>query len=147
MAFRFALAPLLRLRQSVERQRTLRLQEASLQVTRAQEKLVQLDRVLFAREQSDARGLMGGLKGAEIQFASVVRENFLQFRKELQANIRKLEVQREQAAAEYQQAYRERELLETVRTRQHRLYQQEQSRRQQRELDAAYLLQRWHRRD
>jgi flagellar export protein FliJ len=147
MAFRFALAPLLRLRQSVERQRTLRLQEASLQVSRAQEQLTQLDRSISAREQSDARDLTGGQTGAELQFASVVRENFLQFRKELQANIRKLEVQREQAAAEYQQAYRDRELLETVRTRQHRLYQQEQSRRQQRDLDAAYLLQRWHRRD
>jgi flagellar biosynthesis chaperone FliJ len=122
-------------------------QEASLQVSRAQEQLTQLDRSISAREQSDARDLTGGQTGAELQFASVVRENFLQFRKELQANIRKLEVQREQAAAEYQQAYRDRELLETVRTRQHRLYQQEQSRRQQRDLDAAYLLQRWHRRD
>jgi flagellar export protein FliJ len=147
MAFRFALAPLLRLRQSVERQRTLRLQEASLQVSRAQEMLAQIDGSISAREQSDAHDLTRGQTGAELQFASVVRENLLQFREQLKVNIHKLELQREQAAAEYQQAYRDRELLETVRTRQHRLYQQEQLRRQQRELDAAYVLQRWHRRD
>jgi flagellar export protein FliJ len=147
MAFRFALAPLLRLRQSVERQRTLRLQEASLQVSRAQEMLAQIDGSISAREQSAARDLAGGQTGAELQFASIVRENLLQFREQLKANIHKLELQREQAAVEYQQAYRDRELLENVRTRQHRLYQQEQSRRQQRELDATFLLQRWHRRD
>jgi flagellar export protein FliJ len=147
MAFRFALAPLLRLRQSVERQRTLRLQEASLQVSRAQEMLAQIDGSISAGEQSAARDLTGGQTGAELQFASVVRENLLQFREQLKVNIHKLELQREQAAAEYQQAYRDRELLENVRTRQHRLYQQEQLRRQQRELDATYLLQRWHRRD
>lgn len=147
MPFRFALAPLLRLRQSVERQRTLELQEASLQVSRARENLAQLDGFLSTREQFDAQNLMGGLTGAELQFASAVRENMLQFREQLQAEIRKLELERERAAAEYHLAYRDRELLETIRTRQHRLYQQEQSRRQQRELDAAYVLQRWHRRD
>jgi flagellar export protein FliJ len=131
----------------VERQRTLRLQETSRQVSRAQEALAQLNGSISAREQSDARGLRGGLTGAELEFASVVRENLLQSRKQLQDNIRQLELQREQAATEYHQAYRDRELLETIRTRQHRLYQQEQSRRQQRELDAAYLLQRWHRQD
>ena len=147
MSFRFALAPLLRLRQSVERQRTLRLQEASLQVSRAQEMLAQTERSISAREQADARDLTGGQTGAELQFASIVRENLLQFREQLKVNIHKLELQREQAAAEYHRAYRDRELLETLRTRQHRLYQQDQLRRQQRELDAAYVLQRWHRRD
>jgi len=147
MSFRFALAPLLRLRQSIERQRTLQLQEANLRVSRAQEALAQLERYLYGSAQSDATALIAGRTGAELQFASVLRENLHRFRQELQSDIRKLELVRQQAASEYHRAYREREVLETLRSRQRRAYQQEQLRRQQRELDAAHLLQRWHHRD
>jgi flagellar export protein FliJ len=147
MSFRFALAPLLRLRQSIERQRTLQLQEANLRVSRAQEALAQLERYLYGSAQSDATALIAGRTGAELQFASVLRENLHRFRQELQSDIRKLELVRQQAASEYHRAYREREVLETLRARQRRAYQQEQLRRQQRELDAAHLLQRWHHRD
>jgi flagellar export protein FliJ len=146
MSFRFALAPLLRLRQSIERQRTLQLQEANLQVSRAQETLAQLERCLSESAQSDSAALIAGRTGAELQFASILRENLHHLRRDLQSNIRKLELIRQQAASAYHQAYREREVLETLRARQHRAYQQEQLRRQQQELDAAYLLQRWHHR-
>jgi flagellar FliJ protein len=147
MSFRFALAPLLRLRQSIERQRALKLQEANLQVSRAQERLAQLERSLSDSAQSDAAGLTAGCTAAELQFASVFRENLQHFRLELQSDIRKLELLRQQAASAYHQAYREREVLETLRARQRRAYQQDQLRRQQQELDATYLLQRWHHRN
>ena len=147
MSFRFVLAPLLRLRQSVERQRTLQLQEANLQASRAQETLAQLDRFLSDSAQSDSAALSAGRTGAELQFASVLRENLFHFRQELQSDIRRLELLRQQAASAYHQAYREREVLETLSARQRRVYQQEQLRRQQQELDGAYLLQRWHHRD
>lgn len=145
MGFRFALAPILRLRQSVERQRTLELQKANLQVSRARETLAQLERHLSAAVESDSRGLSSGCRAAELQFAGVLRENLLHFREELQADIQKFELLRQKALGAYHQAYREREILETLRDRQRRVYQQEQARRQQREQDSDYLLQRWHR--
>ncbi len=147
MSFRFALAPLLRLRQSIERQRTLKLQEANLQVSRVQETLAQLERFLSDSAQSDSAALTAGRTAAELQFACVFREKLHHFREELQADVRKLELLRQQAVSAYHQAYREREVLETLRARQCRDYQQEQLRRQQQELDASYLLQRWHRRN
>jgi len=147
MAFRFTLAPLLRLRQSIERQRILKLQEANLQVSRAQEKLAQLERSLSEAAQSDAAALQAGRTAAELQFASVLRENLHHYRQELQSDILQFELLRQQALGEYHRAYREREVLETLRARERRVYQQEQLRRQQQELDATYLLQRWHRRD
>jgi flagellar export protein FliJ len=130
----------------MERQRTLALQKANLAVARAQETLAQLERYLCDSDQSDAEGLAAGCTGAQLQFAAVLRENLLRFRQELQSDIRKLELLRQKTLGEYHQAYREREILETLRARQLRTYQQEQSRRQQQELDAAHLLQRWHRR-
>src|SRR5208337_3695506 len=147
MAFRFVLAPLLRLRQSIEHQRALVLQEANLKVSRAQETLAQLERFLSDSAQSDSVALAAGRSAAELQFASVLRENLHHFRQELQSDVRKFELLRQQAVSEYHQAYREREVLETLRARQRRAYQQEQARRQQQELDAAYLLQRWHHRN
>jgi flagellar export protein FliJ len=147
MSFHFSLAPLLRLRQSIERQRTLQLQEANLQVSRARETLAQLQRFLSDSARSNAKGLAAGCTAAELQFASVLRENLERFHHEFQSEIRRLDLLRQQAVTEYHRAYREREVLETLRARQHRLYQQDQLRRQQQELDDAYLLQRWHRRN
>jgi len=145
MAFRFPLASILRLRQSIERQRTLELQKANLQVARARERLAQLERYLSDAAQCDSRGLSAGCTAAELQFAAVLRENLVHFREELLADVGKFELLRQKALAAYHQAYRDREILETLRARQRRVYQQEQSRRQQQEQDSDYLLQRWHR--
>ena len=144
MAFRFTLAPLLRLRQSLERQRSLALQQAAFNLTRAQDSLAHLDRFLAESELADAAALAAGRTAAELQFASLLREQLDQLRLRLAAEVQRLESLREQAARAYQQAYREREALETLRAHQLRAYQAEQSRRQQRELDAAFLLERWH---
>jgi flagellar export protein FliJ len=146
MPFRFALAPLLHLRQSVERQRTLRLQQANLDVARGRETLARLENFLSESWQRDASGLAAGRTAGELQFADTYREGLHRYREELQLNVGNLERARQQAARDYHQAYREREVLETLRVRQHKDYEQERLRRQQQELDATHLLQRWHHR-
>jgi|SRR5208282_185303 len=146
MPFHFALAHVLRLRQAIERQRTLQLQRINLEISRAEETRAQLDRFLSDSKQFNSEGLTAGCSAAELQFGSLLRENVARYREELQCEIRKLELLRQKALGEYHQAYREREALESLWTRQHRVYQQEELRRQQEKLDADYLLQRWHRR-
>jgi len=143
MAFRFPLAPLLRLRQSIERQRALALRGASLALARAQESLAQLDRFLADSAQADSTSLSAGRRAAELQFALLYRENLEHLREQVQSEIRDLELKRQRAASEYHQAFREREALETMRARQRREYQQDELRRLQQQLDAAHLLQRW----
>jgi len=143
MAFRFAFAPLLRLRQSIERQRALRFREASLALARAQDSLAQLDRFLADSAQSDSASLSSGRRAAELQFALLYRENLTHLREEFQSETRDLDCKRQKAATEYQHALREREVLETMRTHQHRDYQKDELRRQQQQLDEAHLLQRW----
>ena len=144
MAFRFTLAPLLRLRQSLERQRALSLQQATFNLKHAQDTLARLERFLAESELADSASLAAGRTAAELQFASLLREQFGQLRLQLEKEVRRLETLRQQAALAYQRAYREREALDTLRAHQSRAYQIEQSGRQQRELDAAFLLQRWH---
>jgi len=143
MAFRFVLAPLLRLRQSVERQRALQLQEATLEVTRVRESLGRLEQFLAESARADHANLEQGRRGAELQFASLLRLNLEALRHSLETELGEAERKQQGAAEEYHRAFREREVLETLRTHQRRTYQQESLRREQRDLDAAHLIQRW----
>jgi len=143
MAFHFALATLLRLRESIERQRALRLQEANLAVAEAEDRIMRLEQYLADSARFDAADLAGGRRGAELQFASLIRGNLETLRQDFRDQLRQLQAKRQQAAVEYQRAFREREALETLRARQRRAYQQQTQRREQRDLDAAFLIQSW----
>ncbi len=143
MPFRFALAPLLRLRQSIERQRTLQLQDASLQVSRAQETLTQIDRFLPDSAQSDAKTSPPDAPPPNSSSPPFCARTCGTFARNSNPTFASSNSFASRRPANHL-AYREREVLETLRARERRAYQQEQSRRQQRELDAAYLLQRWH---
>ncbi len=144
MAFRFALAPLLQLRQSLEHQRALALQKASLQVARAQEALARLDRLLEESAGIDLHSLAAGCMAADLHFAVLLREQLHRLRIQLRDEIRRLEALRQEAAYAYERALAEREVLESLRAHQRRTYQLEQARRQQQEIDAVFLVQRWH---
>jgi flagellar export protein FliJ len=146
MPFRFALAPLLRLRQSLERQRSLRLREASLAVARAHQTLSRLEQFLADSALSDHAALSAGRSAAELQFALVSRDRLHGLRQKLQTELSGLELERQRAAEEYQHAYREREVLDTLGTRQRDAYHQEERQREQHELDAAHLLRLWRKR-
>src|SRR5882672_1675239 len=146
MPFRFALAPLLRLRQSLERQRARRLQEASLAVARARETLARMEQSLADTARLDEATLRVGRSAAELQFSVVSRDTMIAQRQEFQAELDRLELERNAVAAEYQHAYREREVLETLATQQRHTYQQERLQHEQRELDASHLLERWRKR-
>lgn len=146
MAFHFVLEPLLHLRHSVERQRMLALQDAASQLARAQAAVIRLDEFLAHSALADASALTSGRSAGELHFAAVLREQLKRLSIQLQQEALRLEPLRAQAASAYQQAFREREALESLRARQYRAYRVEHDRREQQRIDAVYLLQRWHRR-
>ena len=146
MAFRFALAPVLRLRRSQERQRLLALEAAALAVAREQQKLSRLEQFLAEALRADAAALMALRRGVELHFASQQREHWEHVRRELREEIARREDARREAAAAYRRALREREALDTLLAGQRRAYEMEQERRRQQQIDALFLLQRWHRR-
>jgi flagellar export protein FliJ len=140
MAFHFSLAPVLRLRKSVERQRMLRFRAASLIAAQAAEQIAALDGYMNASLRADAEGLIAGRSAVEMHFAVASAKNLQEMRGELANQLRELELQRQHAAADYQDAYRQREALDNLRLRQQRAYEQQQLRRRQRELDEDYVL-------
>jgi flagellar export protein FliJ len=142
MLFRFGLAPLLRLRQSLEQQQALRLGKAIAAVAGARETLAHLDQSLIDAARADESALKVGRSAAEIQFSVFAREGMRTVRKQLLDELEMLDQQRETVAIEYRRAYQEREVLDSLATQQRHIYEQEQLQREQRELDASHLLQR-----
>jgi flagellar export protein FliJ len=146
MAFRFALAPLLRLRQGQERQLALRLSEASNAVARARTQVERMDEAMESSARSEEKSLRQGRTAAEMQFAMLVREQMKAARQILQNELARLELDRQTQAIEYQRAYQAREVLESLRARQQHIAQQKQQQQEQRDLDATHLLQLWRKR-
>jgi hypothetical protein len=102
-----------------------------------------MDQSLADTARSDEASLRAGRSAAEMQFASVARAHMQRLRLRLHAELGGLEVKRQQAAAEYQRAFREREVLDTLYTQQRHTHEREQLQHDQRELDASHLLQLW----
>jgi flagellar export protein FliJ len=140
MAFQFGLAPLLRLRRSLERQHALELQKASLNLANAERTFIAFKRFLDESAQADSRSLATGCTASELHFATLLREQLEHIRGRLQSRIANLEAIRQQMAINYQRALHERDALESLRNQQRRVYQKEQARREQKEIDTAYLL-------
>ena len=146
MGFHFSLATLLRFRHSLEKQYADKLQAASLTLTRAQETLSRMDQAMADSARADEASLQVGRSAAELQFAVTALSVMQARRKELEIEVQRLEVVRQAAAIEYQRAYRQREVLETLAAQQRHIYQQEQLQHEQRGLDDSYLLQLWRKR-
>ncbi|HVM94590.1 MAG TPA: flagellar FliJ family protein [Terriglobales bacterium] len=124
----------------------LALQNAVVQLSVAKESVARLDRFLEESADRDAASLSAGRRASELQFAVLLREQLRQLRVRLQEEVARLEVVRQELAAAYEQAFRQREVLENLRNRMSTAYEVEQGRREQRRLDIVYLLQRWHHR-
>ena len=146
MAFHFVFAPLLRLRQSLERQQAMRLREASLAVARAQETLSSVEQLLKNSARADEALLRVGRIAVEVQFAALQRQRTEGLRQSCGDELTRLESHRQAVALAHEHAYQGRDVLDTLATQQRHTYQQEQLQREQRDLDASHLLQLWRKR-
>ena len=142
MAFRFTLQALLRLRQGLEHQRELQLQEANFQVALARAEILDLDRWRTELAARNADLMRSGLSAAEIQFSGLCREALLTHRRELEKELALREQVRAERSREYQQARQQREVMDTLRQRQLQLYRLKETRQEQRRLDELFLLRR-----
>ena len=145
MPFRFALASILNLRRSQERQRLLSLQQAVAILSGVQSQLEHLETYLAKSAVEDAHRLTAGLTGADLHFAESVRARFESRRAHLVAQICEKELLRDTALAAYRKASADRQILEALETKQRSAFLQEQARREQQHIDASYLFHRWKR--
>jgi flagellar export protein FliJ len=142
MSFHFRLQAILHFRQSIEHQQELRLRAANQQVARVRHMVEQIDarRQELAAEQG--RGLSLGVTAAELRFGMQCDVELVRHKKELLQQLQRFQQLRDQQREILRQARKARETLEGVRDQQLRLFEQEATRREQRNQDDLFLLRR-----
>ena len=146
MPFRFSLAAVLRLRQSLEdRERlhleTLHIRRAALlrEAQQTREAALQLQRSWRERLQQTSA------VGAELKFFASVDSGFDQRRQQLQGALQQVEQQIAEQTRRYAEQRQKRDVLESVRESRLAEYRVQQQRREQAAIDELHLLRR-HRR-
>jgi flagellar protein FliJ len=142
MAFRFPLETLLRVRQGLERQHELRLQEANHRVAMLRQQIEDTHtemQNISARRQPQ---LESGISAAELQFDVLCRSVLSERQHALEKQLVEAEALRHVRSEEFLQARRQREVIDTLRRHQLQNYQQEEARQDQRRLDDLFLLRR-----
>jgi flagellar export protein FliJ len=142
MAFRFPFEVLLRVRQGLERQQELRLQEANHRIVALRRQIEdvvgEVDQIMIRRRPQ----LTSGISAAELQFDVLCRSVLTTRRDVLEKQLIEAEAHRFSCNADFQQARRQREVMDTLRLHQLQDYNQQQARRDQRRLDDMFLLRR-----
>jgi flagellar export protein FliJ len=142
MAFRFALESVLRLRASYERQEQARLELASQNLYGAREKCDVLKKEQAALEANFRKMMSDGMNTSELHF-------YLSSKSGLEV----AEAQATHAAEDawkmwndqrirYLRARQDREVIASIRERQHREYVVEQNRREQQQIDDLFAMRR-----
>lgn len=142
MPFRFSLQAVLHFRQSLEHQQELRLRAANQQVARVRRVLDQHSARVQELHISQARELTAGTTAAELRFAGLCRSALEQQRQELERELKRLQKLRDEQQRLFVEARRQSETVAGLRDRQRHEYELRAARREQRQLDDAFLLRR-----
>ena len=144
MPFRFPLEAVFHFRQSLEHQQELRLRAANQQVLRVRHLIEQLDHRIEEAHAAQLQQLEAGTTAAELRFGILGQAAFDQQRGQLESELTHLQHLRDEQQKLFEHQRRQRETLEGLRDGQLRLYEREAARREQRNLDDLFLLQRSH---
>lgn len=145
MAFRFPLAALLRHRQVQERQQQVLMQQANFRVEALRRLIEETQEAVAAIAACSDERMQSGARAAELQFDEIRLETLAERRQTLEAEMAEAEKARTLRHQALQHAHQQREVVDTLRTRQLQNYQEQQRRQDQRSLDDLFLLRRWNR--
>ena len=142
MSFRFSLATVLRIRESLEKREERALQKIQLEMAHVLRQIEELNAEIAKshkmREQEMAQPIPAShlhMLLWQVQAAGERRGTLFQ-------NLLVLEQQRDQQIKVYQQAHRDRETLTDMSNQQRDIYEQEQARDEQKSLDDIFMARR-----
>jgi flagellar export protein FliJ len=142
MAFHFSLHAVLHLYQSIEHQQELRLRAANQQVAKVRHMIELVDAQKQLNRSQQSTELQSGTTGAELEFARATEMALNQRRGALEAELMRAQHFRDEQQRAFRQAHRRRETLSTLRESQLQQYRHEAARREQRQVDDAFLMRR-----
>jgi flagellar FliJ protein len=142
MAFRFSLATVLRLRESIERREERALQKIQMEMARVSRQIEELNAgIARARSERD-EALRQTMPASHLQAMLGQTESAIEGRKALQATMAELEEQRQRQLKIYQAAHRDHETLIDMRNQQRDAYLRGQARMEQKYLDDIFIARR-----
>jgi len=142
MPFRFPLATVLRVRESLEKREERALQRIQLEMARVSHQIEELTARIAkshdAREQAMAQPIPARDLHTLLWEVQAAGEK----KKALRQDLQTLEQQRDQQIKVYREAHRDRETMTDMSNKQRDVYEQEQARAQQKSLDDIFIARR-----
>jgi len=138
VAFRFPLASVLRLRKTIERRAEVSLKSAQLEVARARRRIDELTGEMAKPWQDREKALGASTPANRLQLMQVEINAAIEARRILFETLQTLKLQRDAQMKAYQTAHRGRQVLTDLETQYRDLYEQEELRRQQKQVDEIF---------
>jgi len=140
MAFVFSLKTLLRLRELREASALQTLRSLASEVAAVRAEIEALQTAGEEQQRGVCRDSLQGVSGADLHMHLRRQTVFRERREVLVQKLKELEKAREAQQAIYMKARQEREALSTLREQQLAAYEEERSRREQRQIDDLFLV-------
>ncbi len=142
MAFRFALESVLRLRASYERQEQSRLELAAQRLYAAQEHCEILKKEKLSLEENFRRLMQAGAESADLHYYLASKAGLEVAEIEAARAFTEAKKLWAEQRIQFLQARRDREVIASIRQRQHEQYVLEESRREQQQIDDLFAMRR-----
>jgi flagellar FliJ protein len=144
VAFRFSLASVLRVRESIERREELALQKAELEVARVRRRIDELTGEIAKAIDAREKALQQPIQAHRLQNMDAEISSAAEAKQTLLETLQTLQQQRDAQMKLYQAAYNGRRMLTDLSAQQKTEYELEQDRAQQKRLDDIFAS-RWQR--
>jgi flagellar export protein FliJ len=138
MPFRFPLATVLRLRESVQKQEERALQKIVLEMARVARQIDQVTVEIAEACNAEERAMQQPIPASQVQMLVWNKQAAMEKRASLDRNRRTLEQQRDRQLKAYHAAYRNSETLIDLRDSQRDKYEQEIARADQKRMDDIF---------
>ena len=145
MPFRFTLAPVLRLRENLERREYLALQALYAETAEVRSDIRGWEQMLLQARSQRISKLSEGMPAVLLQFELESEARVERKRQTLLAKLAELQGKVNEQIGKYRQARQKREILEELRRQQLQDYTREEAVREQQAADELFLLRRLHR--
>ena len=142
MAYKFPLATVLRVRGIIEEREEGILQQILFDISKVFDTLEQTDTRLNEAETSRYEEVLKPSTGLQLQASYAEVKALKQLRKNLEAQIQKLELLRDEQLVVYEAARRNREMLTDMREKHRHTYNSDLNKREQKGLDDNYIARR-----
>jgi flagellar FliJ protein len=138
MAFRFSLAQVLRVRESIEKREEQALQRAELDVAQTQRRIEDLTNEMAKVARDRAEGLLRSIRAIDLQSMQAEMDAAGEARQTLLETLEILKRQRDVQMRLYQEAHNGRQMLTDLEEEHRAEYEAEQTRAQQKRLDDLF---------